>query len=223
MPSSEGGGVSERIRVAIVDDHELVGMAVGSLIEGEDSLELVGCFESVDRLASSGTDPALVVLDLNLRDRSVPSQNVERVRRRGAEVLVLTSGENPFLIREVSRSGVLGVVRKSAAPHEILGAIRVAATGQPIATTEWAAALDSDPELRAAPLTEREREVLELYASGLPAKSVARRLHISENTVDDHLRRIRTVYSQLCRPANTKVELYQRGMEDGILPYPTQP
>jgi DNA-binding CsgD family transcriptional regulator len=52
---------------------------------------------------------------------------------------------------------------------------------------------------------------------------VARRLHISENTVDDHLRRIRTVYSQLCRPANTKVELYQRGMEDGILPYPTQP
>jgi len=65
--------------------------------------------------------------------------------------------------------------------------------------------------------------VLALYASGMAAKSVARRLHVTENTVDDHIRRIRQVYSQLNRPANTKVELYQRGMEDGILPYPTAP
>jgi DNA-binding NarL/FixJ family response regulator len=211
------------VRVAIVDDHELVVLAISGLVERDPSLELVQHAESVGQLLADGLAAGLVVLDLNLRDGSTPSENVDRIRAAGAEVLVLTSGENPYLIREVSRCGVLGIVRKSAAPDDILGAIRAAAEGRPIVTTEWAAALDADPDLRSAPLTEREREVLALYASGLPAKSVARRLHITENTVDDHIRRIRTVYSQLSRPANTKIELYQRGMEDGILPYPTLP
>jgi DNA-binding CsgD family transcriptional regulator len=90
-----------------------------------------------------------------------------------------------------------------------------------VPTTEWAVAVDSDPALRSAPLTAREREVLALYATGLGAKSVARQLNVSENTIADHIRRIRTVYAQLARPANTKVELYQRGLEDGFLPPPT--
>nr|WP_284299928.1 hypothetical protein [Homoserinibacter gongjuensis] len=50
---------------------------------------------------------------------------------------------------------------------------------------------------------------------------MAQRLNVTENTVADHIRRIRTVYAQLARPANTKVELYQRGLEDGFLPPPT--
>lgn len=210
------------VQVAIVDDHELVSLAIGALLREQESLELVGQATSVDRLLAAGTDARLVVLDLNLQDGSTPSQNVERLHARGIGVLVLTSAENPFLIREVSRSGVLGIVRKSAAPEDIIAAVTAAAHGQPIVTTEWAAALDSDPDLRSAPLTEREREVLTLYASGLPAKSVARRLNVTENTVDDHIRRIRAVYAQQRRPANTKVDLYQRGIEDGILPYPTR-
>lgn len=209
------------IQVAIVDDHELVSLAVGGLIHDHEALEFVGHAASVEQLLTTGTDAGLVVLDLSLRDGSRPSQNVERLHARGIGVLVLTSGENPYLIREVSRSGVLGIVRKSAAAEDVIAAIAAAATGQPIVTTEWAAALDSDPDLRSAPLTDREREVLALYASGLPAKSVARRLSVTENTVDDHIRRIRAVYAQLSRPANTKVDLYRRGMEDGILPYPT--
>ncbi|MBB3044260.1 LuxR C-terminal-related transcriptional regulator [Nocardioides soli] len=211
----------EPIQVAIVDDHELVSLAVGGLIHDHEALEFAGHAASVPQFIAAGIRARLVVLDLNLRDGSQPSENVERLRDRGTDVLVLTSGENPFLIREVSRSGVLGIVRKSAAPEDIIGAIAAAAAGQPIVTTEWAAALDSDPELGSAPLTDREREVLALYASGLPAKSVARRLSVTENTIDDHIRRIRTVYAQLSRPANTKVDLYRRGMEDGILPYPT--
>ena len=59
-----------------------------------------------------------------------------------------------------------------------------------------------------------------MYASGLGARDVATRLFISENTVNDHLRRIRSVYHQLGRPAATKVELYQRGLEDGYVPVP---
>lgn len=206
--------------VAIVDDHELVALAVGALIQAHPSLEYAGHARTVRELLSRNVRPDLVVLDLHLRDETDPADNVERLRAWGAEVVVLTAGENPYLIRRASRTPVLGVLRKSGPPDEIVAAIATAATGEAIATTEWAAALDSDPELTAAPLTAREREVLALYASGLGAKSVASRLGVSENTVDDHIRRIRAVYAQLRRPANTKVELYQRGMEDGFLPIP---
>ncbi len=208
-------------RVAIIDDHEVVSLAVGTLITAQSGLEFSGSASSVTELIASGSRADLVVLDLNLRDGSTPSGNVERLRQWGAQVLAFTSGENPFLMREASRSAALGIVRKSAPVAEIIGSIATAAGGGIVITTEWAAALDSDPELRTAPLTEREREVLALYASGLGARAVALELRISENTVDDHIRRIRTVYRQLGRPANSKVDLYRRGLEDGYLPLPT--
>lgn len=210
-------------RVGIVDDHELVALAVGGLIEAHPALEYTGHAPTVRELMARGPRPELVVLDLHLRDETSPADNVERLRRWGAEVIVLTAGENPYLIREASRTPALGILRKSGPPDGIVAAIAAAAQGRPIATTEWAAALDSDPELSAAPLTAREREVLALYASGLGAKAVASRLGVTENTVDDHIRRIRSVYAQLHRPANTKVDLYRRGLEDGYLPLPDGP
>jgi DNA-binding NarL/FixJ family response regulator len=213
--------VAEQVRVAVVDDHELVSLAVGELIGSHDELEFAGHAASVAELLSRGIRADLVVLDLNLRDGSRPSDNVDVLRARGAEVVVLTSAENPFLVREVSRSGVLGIVRKSAPSQEVLDVIVRIARGEPAPTTEWAVAVDSDPALRSAPHTARDREVLALYGTGLGAKSVARQLNVSENTIADHIRRIRTVYAQLARPANTKVELYQRGLEDGFLPPPT--
>src|SRR5690606_38680908 len=189
-----------------VDDHALVAMAVRSLVADAPGLEFVGHAESVAELFQHVGPADLVLLDLRLRDGSTPAANVERIRRWGAAVLVLTSGEDPYLIREVSRTEVLGIVRKSAPPAALLDAIVAAAAGDSIATTEWAAALDSDPAIAGAALTDREREVLTLYASGLGAKQVATRLGISENTIDDHLRRIRAAYQAVERPANTKVE-----------------
>lgn len=208
--------------VAVIDDHEVVALAVAGMIAGRDDLRFVAHATSVDELIAQVEPVRLVVLDLNLRDDSDPAANAERLHAWGAQVLVLTSGENPYLIRRVSHASVQGILRKSAPAGEIVAAIVKAAAGEPTPTTEWAAALDSDPELEAATLTPREREVLALYASGLGAKAVARQLFISEHTVDDHIRRIRQAYGQLSRPANTKVELYQRGVEDGFLPIPRQ-
>lgn len=213
--------MGETARVAVVDDHELIAVALGERIDAREGLEFVGHARTVDLLVQRMRPADLVVLDLNLRDGSQPGQNVARIRAWGAQVLVLTAGESPYLTREASRADVLGIVRKSTSSERILDAIAAAATGQPVVTTEWAVALESDPELRAAPLTDRERQVLELYALGLGAKAVAAELYVSESTVIDHIRRIRATYAQLRRPANTKVELYQRGLEDGYLPLPS--
>lgn len=178
---------------------------------------------TVTELTRWRCDIDLTVLDLQLADESIPSDNIATLTEWGSHVLVLTSGENPYLVRDASRADPLGIIRKSAASNVILEAVRLAALGEPVASAEWASALDSDPLLASAPLTQREREVLELYASGVGAKQVAAQLFVSENTVNDHLRRIKRIYHELGRPAATKVELYQRGVEDGYVQAPKRP
>lgn len=207
-------------RVALVDDHDLVGLALRNLLDGSSQLAFTRHEQTVPAMTRHVRDADLVLLDLSLRDGSSPQDNVEALRRWGAHVLVLTSAENPFLVREASRTVALGIARKSLPGDDLLAAILEAADGHHVPTTEWASALDSDPGLTAAPLTEREREVLSLYASGMGAREVAAALWVSENTVNDHLRRIKGVYQRLGRPAPSKVDLYRRGIEDGFLPVP---
>ncbi len=161
------------------------------------------------------------MLNLLQSDGSQTAQNIAGAHALGAHVLVLTSGDNRYLLREALRTPTLGIIRKSAPPSQLLDAIRLAARGDSVVTVDWAITADSDPELGSAPLTSREREVLAHYASGLGAKQVATELGITENTVNDHLKRIKLLYQRLGLPAKTYVELYQRGVEDGYLPVPS--
>lgn len=214
--------MSERARVGVVDDHELVALAVGGLVDATDGLVFSRHERTAAAMVRRMRDADVVLLDLSLRDGSSPAENVAALRAWGAQVLVLTSAENPFLVREASRTDILGIARKSLPGADLVAAIAAAASGRHVPSAEWASALDTDPILSSAPLTAREREVLALYASGMGAKDVGARLFVSENTVNDHLRRIRAVYQQLGRPAATKVELYQRGIEDGFVPAPSR-
>ena len=83
----------EPARIAVVDDHELLALAIGDRIGTRAGLEFVGHAETVERLLRHSRPADLVVLDLNLRDGSSPADNVARICAWGAEVLVLTSGE----------------------------------------------------------------------------------------------------------------------------------
>ncbi len=74
----------------------------------------------------------------------------------------------------------------------------------------------TDVELAVPSLSHREREALTLYASGLPLKSVARRMTVTEYTAKEYLKRVRRKYGEAGRPANTKLELYWRAVEDGL-------
>ena len=214
--------MSEQARVGVVDDHELVALAVGGLVDATEGLVFSRHERTAAALVRLMRDADVVLLDLSLRDGSSPAENVAALRAWGAQVLVLTSAENPFLVREASRTDILGIVRKSLPGADLVAAVAAAASGRHVPRAEWASALATAPLLSSAPLTAREREVLALYASGMGAREVGARLFVSENTVNDHLRRIRAVYQQLGRPAATKVELYQRGIEDGFVPAPSR-
>jgi DNA-binding CsgD family transcriptional regulator len=100
----------------------------------------------------------------------------------------------------------------------VIKAIETVATGQVLNNLEWASAIDADNDFAKAQLGRRERDVLHLYASGLPLKAVAAQLGIAHSTAREYLDRIRVKYVEVGRPAPTKVDLLRRAVEDGILP-----
>lgn len=223
--SAEGdsGGQIDLRRIGLVEDHESVAVGLRAILSGEADLDLVAVAATVDDLLAGGPEFDLVVLDLRLGDGSSPRSNVEKLHAAGTQVLVYTGAENPFLVRSAARAGVLGVVRKSEPAAAIVSAIRRAAAGGQVVTTDWAAAIDGDPQLPDVGLSPRQREVLALYASGEKAARVARLAGLSEQTVNDYLVRIRNKYAEAGRPAPTKTDLYKRAVEDGWLPMPELP
>jgi len=215
-----------RYRVALIDDHEIVARGFAELFSTIPTIHVAATVATVSELleATAHHDKIdLVILDLRLSDGSTVSSNVHRLREAGADVLAFTGGDDAALMRAAARSGVLGVVRKSEPANVLLDAVSRAAVGETIASTDWAAALDGDPDLSDAALSPRERQVLSLYAAGAKAPLVASRTGLSESTVIDYIRRVRSKYERVGRPANTKVDLYKRALEDGILPIPGRP
>lgn len=206
--------------VGHVDDHETVQLGFAALLSQCPDITLVASVSSVRELSSVADRLDLVILDVRLSDGSTVGENVAWLREQGINVLVFTAADNAGEVRAASRAGVLGIVRKSESRDVIVDAVREAALGNPVVTTDWAAALDSDPELAAAGLSPKEQEVLAHYASGDKSIAVAHRAGLSSSTVAEYVRRIRHKYAMAGRPAHTKVDLYKRAVEDGILPPP---
>lgn len=205
------------IRLAHVDDHEAMRVGFAAIVDRESDLELVASGGVVDDVIAAVADVDLVVLDLRLGDGSTPEGNVRRLAGAGARVLGFSAAEDPAAVRQASVAGALGVVRKTEPVDVLLAALRSAAHGESIATVDWAAALDSDPRLADVGLSPKEIQVLGLYASGEKSVAVASRTGLSEKTVAEYVRRIRTKYARAGRPAPSRVDLYRRAVEDGVV------
>ncbi|HMR48239.1 MAG TPA: response regulator transcription factor [Arachnia sp.] len=206
-----------KARIGIVDDHPSMLLGVRTIINPQPDLQIVAGATTVARLLHITTHLDIVLLDLVLADGSTPTGNIATLTEAGVPVLVYTTGDQPHLVREASVAGAIGMIRKAAVPDVIVNAVRTALRGDIVASADWAAALDYDTEFVAARLSAREAEVLALYASGETAERVAKLLFISRDTVIDHIRRIRSKYAALERPAHTKLDLYHRAVEDGIV------
>lgn len=205
------------VRIGMVDDHPAIVVGVRAIFTAQAGFEVVAAADTVAALLAKGQPLDCVLLDLQLGDGSTPTDNLAALTARRIPVLAYTAGDRPDLIREATRAGAQGVVRKSESPDVIVAAVRSLMRGEPVVTADWAAALDFDPDFVGVHLSPREAEVLTLYASGETAERVGQLLFISRETVIDHVRRIRAKYANAARPALTKVDLYRRAVEDGLI------
>jgi DNA-binding NarL/FixJ family response regulator len=181
------------IRVLIVDDHHVVRAGLEQLIGAADDLEVVG-------VARNGADGAEMAIserpDVALMDLSMPGvdgiEATRRIRSHAPEVrvVVLTSFSDRERILDAIDAGAVGYLLKDAEPEDLVRGIRAAATGgSPLDPKAASTILTRSSERVGGPafLTDREREVLQLVAAGLPNKHIAARLQISEKTVKSHL------------------------------------
>ncbi|WP_336633520.1 MULTISPECIES: response regulator transcription factor [unclassified Microbacterium] len=219
VPSSETiWEAGMRARVGIIDDHPAVMLGVASVLSAQHDLMVTATVTTADELLALDQQFDGILLDLTLADRSTPAENLRALGALNAPVLVYTSGDRPGLIREAARAGAAGMVRKSEFPDVIVEAVRGMIRGEVVASADWATVIDFDPDFVDAHLSPREAEVLGHYAAGETAERVASLLFISRQTVLDHITRIRAKYASANRSAPTKIDLYRRAVEDGLIP-----
>lgn len=208
----------ETVRVAIVDDHEAVRLGFAGTC-AENGFELVGSSSTVSELLEqvAEADCEVVVADLSLSDGSLVKENIERLVAAGPAVLIYSIADKPSLMRSALRAGATAIVAKSNPMATLVQAIKLASQGIIINNAETSALIDSDLIFRDIKLSEREKEVLSLYASGMSLKQVAYQLQIKQSSAKEHIDRVRVKYAKLGREAATKVDLFRRAVEDGIL------
>jgi DNA-binding NarL/FixJ family response regulator len=176
----------------------------------------------LDWRAFSGAAPAdVVVLDLTLGDGTTVTENVRRLVMDGSSIIIHSVADRPAAVREALAAGAAGVVSKASPIGDVIAAISTVASGEPLNNVEWASAVEGDRAFADAQLSARERDVLRLYAAGLPLKVVADRLGVAYSTAKENITRVRVKYVEVGRPAPTKVDLLRRAMEDGILAEPS--
>ena len=111
------------------------------------------------------------------------------------------------------------MIRKTAPPDDLVEAVLAASDGVTFPTPDWAAALDADEDFVAEHLSALEARILAHYASGESSGSVANALKVSKNTVNTYIARIRDKYRESGRPAESRVDLFRRAAEDGLVSY----
>lgn len=214
------------IRAGIIDDHEAmrIGFVLSAARDSRNHAPRVtveGLAPTVDAFLGAGAGICdVVALDMSLADGSRPADNVRRLVAAGYKVLVFTLGDDVRALQEALANGAMGISRKSEPIAETFSKLRRVAAGESIDSQEVAAAIETDTEFVEANLSEREAECLGLYAAGFSQYQVARRMNVAESTVKKYIDRIREKYEDAGRPAETKIDLYRRAVEDGILPPP---
>jgi DNA-binding NarL/FixJ family response regulator len=208
------------IDIAAVDDHPIILESVAGWVRaGQGDIRVVATAATVDALlAGPGRRAHVVLLDLDLGDGTSPDSNVAAIRAAGPEVLVLSASDRPAAVRAAIQAGARGYALKSEQADQIRSAIKEVAAGRDWISPRLAYIFATDDTVGRPTLSHQERRALQLYATGLPMKSVAKKMAISEETVKQYLGRVRQKYIVAGRAAPTKLELYHRAVEDGHLP-----
>ncbi|MBB4689364.1 response regulator transcription factor [Amycolatopsis jiangsuensis] len=196
----------QTVRIVIVDDDQLVRMALRLVIEGEPDLSVVA--EAADgNAAITAVDehrPDVVLMDVRMPGRDGLSATREILARpEPPRVLVLTTFDSDELVLGALQAGALGFVLKDTPPPQIVTAVRTVSGGNPAlspAATARVIAAATGPgssatrrssrdeaRRRLSALTERELDTARAVADGLGNPEIADRLHISIATVKAHI------------------------------------
>jgi len=213
---------SSRVRLAVLDDHEVLLDSLGSWISANaPDFDLVLTASTWLHLVHSEKFPTdLVFIDFQLSESVSIEARVRTCRAAGARVFVISSldsresreralaaGASAFLLKPLSMKDVMNTAR------EVMDFTRDTTLQR-----DWRPL----PEAARAPhvrpgLSASETDALKLYVSGHSTAEVAVALNVQYETAKTYLRRVREKYAKANRPASRKADLIRRAAEDGYL------
>ncbi|WP_445520281.1 response regulator [Streptomyces sp. NEAU-174] len=186
-----------RIRVLLVDDHQVVRRGLRTFLQVQDDIEVVGEASDGEEGVARAEElrPDVVLMDVKMPGLDgIEALRTLRDLDNPARVLVVTSFTEKRTVVPALRAGAAGYVYKDVDPEALARAIRSVHSGHVLLQPEVALALlsqeDGGGQGRGGSLTEREREVLALIADGRSNREIARALVLSEKTVKTHVSNI---------------------------------
>jgi DNA-binding NarL/FixJ family response regulator len=192
--------MTDSIRVVLADDHPMFVDGLRAALEHDQSIALVGvAVDGRDAVAQAcELQPDVVVMDLHMPELD----GIEATRALATEapsvrVLVLTMFEQDESIWAAIRAGARGYLLKGARQQEIVRAIHAVAAGEMLLgpaiasrMNEFFASGQREAPVAFPDLTTREREILDLIASGSSNAQIAQRLYLSAKTVRNNITNI---------------------------------
>jgi DNA-binding NarL/FixJ family response regulator len=195
QPAPDHGGARQLCkRVVLADDHDLVRAGIQGLIELLPDVEVIAQAGSGEELLAvlAGVEPDLVITDIQMPGMDgVETVKTIRSRLPSIPILVLSMFDSAEIVQRAVASGANGYLMKNAAPQELQHAVRVMlSTGSYFNARVARLLMQRVDALADDGLTDRQKEVLSLMASGLSSKEIAFELELSPKTVDVHRARI---------------------------------
>ena len=198
---------SDKIKVLVVDDHNMVRKGLIVLLENFSEFEVVG--EAADGEMAVTLcrqfHPDVVLMDILMSGMDgIEATSIIRENFPDTKVIALTSSSDEATIQNALKAGAISYLMKNVSVDELAEAVRKAYAGQPTlameATQALIAATRRPPEV-GHDLSEREREVLVLMVDGLNNREIADRLTISNSTVKNH---VSNIFSKLGTTSRTQ-------------------
>lgn len=186
------------IKILIADDHEVVRLGLKSLVADTD-IEVMSEATSGEEACRLALElaPDVVLLDVRMANGDgLTALGRIKLERPEMPVLILSTYDNPTYVARAVALGAAGYILKGAGREKLVEAIRTVARGENAWTRDELRRVTgalATPRLNAdveVPLTQRESEVLRQLALGLTNKEIAQALHISYETVKEHVQHI---------------------------------
>ena len=190
--------MSNKIKLMIADDHEVVRSGLKNLLAGTEVKVVAEVSTGADAVKYAlENDPDVVMLDVRMPDGDgLTSLGRIKLDKPDLPILILSTFDNPTYIARAVALGASGYLLKGCTREKLLDGIRKAAAGESAWTRDELRRVTgalATPRLTAdveVPLTQRESEVLRQLAYGLTNKEIAGALHISYETVKEHVQHI---------------------------------
>jgi len=216
------GDFMSDIGILLAEDHVITREGIRKLLEEEDGLNVVGeTGNGLDAVRLAGElKPDLIIMDINMpKLNGIEATKQIKATNPGIAILILSAYNDDEYVFALLKAGAAGYLLKNVSGDELTSAVRAVCKGEPVLDPTIARKVINyftapgeiqTTEKPSKQLSSRETAIIKLAATGMTNKDIAYKLHLSNRTIEGHMR---TIFNKLGVGSRTEAVLY--GLQKG--------